>query len=182
MSQYHVEITDRQSSYAADPHYLRQAICQVLAAEAVASASISLVLVDDDQIHQINRQYLGHDYPTDVISFLLDQSVVDSDTTPDGEKCSEPDGRLDAADAVDRQPPQSGVRLEGELIVSTQTAVRAAAEHGWSPAAELLLYVVHGLLHLCGYDDVADNARPIMRSRERELMAMWGFCPIGLES
>ena len=73
-------------------------------------------------------------------------------------------------------------RLEGELIVSTETALREAAAHGWTPADELLLYVVHGLLHLCGYDDLTDEARPVMRAREREVLAGWQLVPTGLEA
>ena len=72
--------------------------------------------------------------------------------------------------------------VEGELIVSTETALREAAAHGWSPHDEVLLYVVHGVLHLCGYDDLTDEARPAMRVREREVLAGWQLVPTGLEA
>lgn len=67
--------------------------------------------------------------------------------------------------------PADGGKLEGELVVSLDTAARVAAEHGWSLAAETLLYLVHGTLHLCGYDDLSDQARPTMRRREREILS-----------
>lgn len=67
--------------------------------------------------------------------------------------------------------PSDSEKLEGELVVSLDTAARVAAQHGWSLAAETLLYLVHGTLHLCGYDDLSDQARPIMRRREREILS-----------
>ena len=160
MSHYTIEITGQDTSSDADWSFFRDAIRRVLQEENVASATISLAFVNDAEIHRINREYLEHDHPTDVISFLLN----DPSETP--------------ADA-DLVPPD--VTINGELIVSTETAGREAGSHGWSPRAELLLYVVHGLLHLCGYDDLTDAARPEMRSRERELLALWGYCPTGLE-
>ena len=72
--------------------------------------------------------------------------------------------------------------MDGELIVSTETAVREAHAHGWLAEDELILYVVHGLLHLCGYDDLTDDARPLMRSRERQMLALWELTPTGLEA
>jgi probable rRNA maturation factor len=61
------------------------------------------------------------------------------------------------------------------LIISAEMAARTAAEIGADPAAELSLYLVHGLLHLCGFDDVdpADAAR--MRAREAEVLAREGI-------
>lgn len=151
MSEYTIDISDQELSPHVEHPFLADVIRRVLAEEKVDSATISVALVSDDEIHKINRQYLGHDYPTDVISFLLNKSS------------------------------EEGVKINGELIVSTETAVREAIVHGWSPREELLLYVVHGLLHLCGYDDVTDAERPRMRSREKDLLAIWGFCPTGLE-
>ena len=67
--------------------------------------------------------------------------------------------------------------VQGEIIVSGQTAVRSAAEYGWSAADELLLYVVHGCLHLVGYDDGTPQARAEMRARERHYLADFGLQP-----
>src|ERR1700751_2694865 len=62
---------------------------------------------------------------------------------------------------------QSKNNLQGELAISTETACTAAAERNRSPADELLLYIIHGTLHLCGYDDFEDESRALMRARER---------------
>ncbi len=65
--------------------------------------------------------------------------------------------------------------LSGELVVSTETAARVAGEIGAPPWNEVALYVVHGLLHLCGYDDLDDDAAALMRRREDEAMAREGL-------
>ena len=169
MPAYLIEIADQQSSLFVERAFLEMAVERVLVEEGISSARISIALVDDAEIHRINRQFLGHDYPTDVVSFRLDD-LENSDVTIDAMSPASSEASNDSA-----------LPLEGELIVSTETAIREAGAQGWSPTAELLLYVVHGLLHLCGYDDLTDEARPVMRSRERELLAIWGFCPTGLE-
>lgn len=58
-------------------------------------------------------------------------------------------------------------RLEGEIIVSADEALLNAANYGWSAEAELTLYAIHGALHLCGYDDLDDDAAAVMHERER---------------
>lgn len=63
--------------------------------------------------------------------------------------------------------------LEGEIIVSAEMAISTAHELGWPAEHELLLYVIHGMLHLVGYDDKQPTAREEMRAAERE--AIWRF-------
>ena len=175
MPAYTIDITNHFSDSLVDQALLKEAIHRVLAEEGIASAVISLAIVSDAEIHRVNREFLGHDYPTDVISFLLNL------TAPDATDADDADPRND--DLVPTSPDDSLAAnfLEGELIVSRETAQREAVSHGWSLRAELLLYVVHGLLHLCGYDDLTDETRPLMRAREREILAIWEYCPTGLE-
>lgn len=72
--------------------------------------------------------------------------------------------------------PPGAKRLEAEILISTETARAAAAEHGGHPPAhEVALYLVHGLLHLCGYDDHDEADRATMRRREAELLAAAGI-------
>ena len=155
MFQFEIDISDQQSLLSVSHERLREVIERVLTEESIMDAQISLALVDDASIHRINRDFLGHDYPTDVISFHLNpESSQDSEVK----------------------------QLEGELVVSTETALREAHSHGWTAENELTLYVVHGLLHLCGYDDLTDQARPVMRQRERQMLALWQLTPTGLEA
>ena len=68
----------------------------------------------------------------------------------------------------------NGNTVNGELVVSAETARRAGAEHGMAPHDELLLYIVHGTLHLVGCDDQTDDARRAMRAHERSFIAAIG--------
>jgi probable rRNA maturation factor len=154
-SPYRVDITRRCLPHAISDERLRQAACATLRAEGMAFAEISLLLTGDDEIHQINRQWLKHDYPTDVISFSLGD-----------------------AESTEKQPAETR-RIEGELIISLETAQRVAAEEGCSLEAEVVLYLVHGLLHLCGYDDGTEFDRTIMRKRERDILSQLHLLPDG---
>ncbi|MGI5831660.1 MAG: rRNA maturation RNase YbeY [Thermoguttaceae bacterium] len=73
--------------------------------------------------------------------------------------------------------PESGL-LEGNVIVSDETAAERAADYGWSAESELLLYVVHGALHLVGYNDHTQDDEPQMRAKEREYLALVGITEV----
>lgn len=67
--------------------------------------------------------------------------------------------------------------VEGEIIVSADTAATSARRFGWSAENELLLYVIHGALHLVGYDDLEPEAQAEMRRRERAYLGQFGMTP-----
>ncbi|HVA45706.1 MAG TPA: rRNA maturation RNase YbeY [Pirellulales bacterium] len=136
-----IAITNEQDGLTIDAARLRAAVAGVLSGEGIAEGEISLAVVDDPTIHALNRRWLDHDEPTDVLSFVLEQA----------------DGYLD-----------------GEIIVSADTARARAEEFGWSAAEELLLYVIHGALHLAGYDDKDPADREVMRERERHYLRVQG--------
>jgi probable rRNA maturation factor len=138
-----IEISNRQTALSADIGRMRGAVAAVLEEEGLADAAINIALVDDPTIHDLNRRFLNHDEPTDVLSFVLDDA----------------DG------------------LEGDVIVSVETAIRSAAHYHWPAADELLLYVIHGTLHLVGYDDLDPVSRAEMRSREQHYLAALGLQP-----
>lgn len=73
--------------------------------------------------------------------------------------------------AYEQQPP----RIEGELVASLDTAAREAAELGWPVLNELLLYVVHGVLHICGMDDQSAESRRQMRIVEQQVLSSLGI-------
>jgi probable rRNA maturation factor len=117
---------------------------RILADAGFRNGTISIAIVDDTTIHRLNRQYLQHDYPTDVLSFLLDS-----------------------------QPEQG--RIDGEVIVSDETARRQAPQYGWSADEERLLYIVHGTLHLAGLDDATDALRAEMQNAEDQYLTLLGI-------
>lgn len=68
--------------------------------------------------------------------------------------------------------------ISGELIVSAETARRQARRYGWPVAHEMLLYVVHGVLHIAGLDDQTNHQRSIMRAAERAVLKQFGIDPV----
>lgn len=154
---YEIDIADCQEHLAIDEDFVTEVVRRTLEAEQVSSASISIAIVDNGRIHEINRQYLNHDYETDVISFLLETSAGSG---CDGSSSNGPRGR--------------GLQIDGEVIVSTEMAIDMAADYDWSPLDEFTLYIVHGLLHLCGYDDLTEDELPIMRARECDILELLG--------
>jgi probable rRNA maturation factor len=122
---------------------LREAARAVLEGEKVPEARVSLAFVDNPTIHNLNKRFLNHDEPTDVLSFPV----------------SGPGART----------------LEGEIVIGAEVAKAQAEERGHDVAVELALYVIHGLLHLCGYDDHSEKERKAMRERERQYLQELGY-------
>jgi probable rRNA maturation factor len=139
---YRVFVANEQTSLAIDESRIQAAVRTVLASSDCTSANISIAVVDDSMMHALNNQYLKHDYSTDVLSFVLDDS----------------EGALD-----------------GEVIVSADTAIREAAEAGWSAENELLLYVIHGSLHLIGHDDHEPSDQAEMYAAEASCLKQLGL-------
>ncbi len=160
ISRYEVEIDDSQKVLKVDHRRLVDVVRSVLAAEKCVSATISIAIVDNKTIHDLNVRYLQHDYPTDVLSFLLEEEF-DAASLP-----------------IPKSAPRGcGKRIEGEIILSSEIAKKMATKYRWRPLDEVTLYVVHGLLHLCGYDDTTQKNQTAMQRREREVLADWGLSP-----
>jgi probable rRNA maturation factor len=133
-----------------DEGWLRRIAHTVLKAEGVApSYEVSLVFTDSEKVRQLNRDYRGVDEPTDVLAFyMLPQKEADSSFA---------------------LPPDGVTRL-GEVIISYPQAAEQAREQGYSPEKELALLIIHGILHLLGYDHEEPEGESKMRGRERELL------------
>ena len=114
------------------------------------NTEIDVTIVDDEAIHEINREYRGIDRPTDVISFALDDDLEDSD---------EPD-LIDGPEE----------HLLGDIIISAETAQRQADEFGHGLEREILYLGVHSLLHLLGYDHMEPEDKKLMRAKEEEAL------------
>jgi probable rRNA maturation factor len=116
-----------------------------LAAEGVTRPlAVSLVITDDATIQALHAAHMGIDEPTDVLTFPLDD-----------------DKSFLSAEAVP---------LLGEVVVSCETAAAQAATYGQTPSREVGFLVVHGLLHLLGYDDATPEARARMLARQEALL------------
>lgn len=169
MAAYQIDIHNAQSSVLLEEAFLRDVAVHVLQAERVAAAQISIALVDNATIRRLNRDYLSHDEETDVLSFLLDSSVRPAPARR-GDTC----GGAASADVV---PRGAGKRLEGEVVISAEMAAAVAPDFRWTPRDEVVLYLVHGLLHLAGYDDLDPAERRLMRRRECVMLERWGLAP-----
>jgi probable rRNA maturation factor len=143
-----IEITDLQDYVLLDRKLILQAVRRVIKDEGKSAKSLSIVLTDNRHIRDLNRQFLGHDSMTDVISFPLED--VDGATSGN-----------------------SGIN--GEIIASAELAHQQAQSSSADPKAELMLYVIHGLLHLMGYDDRNPQAAKRMHQREDVLLEELGF-------
>jgi probable rRNA maturation factor len=140
------------------------------AARAPAPASIGLNLSDDRELAELNLAHLGHEGPTDVLSFpLLPLVAFPSHSGQD------PGLRRPATPFA--LPPGRRVHL-GDVVVSVERAVEQANEgrggqtgdRRWSPADELRLIVTHGTLHICGWDHAEPAEEAAMRAAERKLL------------
>jgi len=151
---YDIVITNSQTCVDINEERLHQSAEHLLREEQIREAEISIVLLDNAEIHELNRQYLQHDYPTDVLSFLLESEELPAD-----------------------ESSEAGTRIEGEVIISTEMAREMAEDFEWSAEDETLLYLIHGLLHMTGYDDLTPEDQQIMRQREREILQHWQLVP-----
>ncbi len=172
---FEIDISNDQKFIQIDIKQLTHAIAHALQVEQVASAVISVSIVDNAAIHAINREHLQHDYPTDVISFQLDCAIPgDGDDFEDDDESTVEHQSVEPRSELRAQ----GARIEGEIIASAQMAVDMAASGQWTAMNELMLYVVHGLLHICGYDDLTADEKRIMRGRERAVLQELGLQPV----
>ncbi len=125
---------------------LRSICAHVLKQEGVErEVEISLSFVDEDEMHELNREWRGIDRTTDVLSFECD-SAFDESIGPD--------------DTLEL----------GDIILAPEVIARQAPGFGNEPADECRLMLVHGMLHLLGYDHIEDDEAEVMEAREDELL------------
>jgi len=130
--------------------WARKIAQEVLKAESVAPPyEISIVFTNPETVQRLNRDYRGVDEPTDVLAFYM---------LPQQE--SEPSFIL----------PPDGILHLGEIIISYPQAVEQARKQRHSSEKELALLIIHGILHLLGYDHEKPEEEAKMRAREKELL------------
>jgi len=149
---YQISISVETDLDAPPDEELVRAVAHTLRRHHCPTADISIALVDDAQIATLNEQYLGHEGPTDVLSFEL------------GDSATQANGQCRSVD--------------GEIVISLETAAREGAGRGHTATAEALLYAIHGTLHLLGYlDDDAEQAATMHRL-EDAILAEIGVGPV----
>ena len=133
-------------------------------------ADLVVVLVDDRRIGELNRDYRGKDRPTDVLSFpQSDDPVAHAGVlATDAAAPVSPATVSDPPDLSDQG--EAGILL-GDVVISMDTAGRQAAAGGWDLDSELSRLVLHGFLHLLGYDHENDAAEAVRMQEVEEKLA-----------
>jgi probable rRNA maturation factor len=111
---------------------IRKLVDKVISDEGKVPGDLNFILTNDSSIRKINRQFLQHNYYTDVISFDNSKDNV----------------------------------VSGEVYISLDTVKINALNYKVSLRLELIRVIIHGILHLCGYDDKSETERGLMRTRE----------------
>ncbi len=135
-----------------DASWLESVAEKVLVARGVSSgAELGLVITGQEKVRQLNLSYLGKDEPTDVLAFAM---------------IPEPPG----GDLVPFVLPPDGIKHLGEVIISYPQAVIQSEEHHHSVKREIAILIIHGMLHLLGYDHDKPEPEREMRAREAEIL------------
>jgi len=133
-----VSVSSRQKAVRVPRKRIAELVPFVAEAEGVVLAEVDVAVVSAEEIATLNRRYLRHAGPTDVLSFDLSR------------------------------PGDRG--LVAQLVVCGDVAVTEAAARGLRPQQELMLYVIHGLLHVMGYDDRRPPDAARMHAREEHVL------------
>ncbi len=141
-----IQVQNRQRKYSIDTGSLRNWLATLLSHLKLEEVEVSLVLVSNPKIKQLNHTYRKENYPTDVLAFPLWEGEI----------------------VFTPGPPI----LLGDIVISVEKAARQAQEHRHSLETEMAVLVVHGLLHLLGYDHINDAEASQMQRKERELLTV----------
>lgn len=125
----------------------------LLAENVSGDVEVSIVLVDDEYIQNLNKSYRSIDAPTDVLSFSMRESVDESDISFE---CDEEE-------------------LLGDVVISLERARSQAEEYGHSIEREIGFLTTHGILHLLGYDHETESERAVMRNKEEGILESIGL-------
>lgn len=131
--------------------WLRRLVKEVLAAEGAGPVEMGLVIAGDDTVQRLNRDYRRIDAPTDVLAFSLQET-----SSPEEPFILPPDGLTHL----------------GEVIICQPQAERQALEQGHSLRRELAILLVHGILHLLGYDHETPEEEPKMKAEEQRILSL----------
>lgn len=139
-------ITNECPEVKVDDLIIKQHIATILNSLHCNEHEISILFVGDQGIRDLNQQFRAIDRPTDVLSF---------------------------PQISEGEPEIPGAPLLGDVAISLETARRQSAEHGLSLAEELTLLLIHGILHLLGYDhEISNQEEERMRKKTRELFEL----------
>lgn len=126
-------------------------------------AEVNVLLTDNEDIRQINKEYRDIDNATDVLSFPM----ADYDSPSDFYRLEDM--------ASDYFNPETGELLLGDIVISVDKVKEQAEKYGHSETRELAFLVAHSMLHLCGYDHMVDEERLVMEKKQEEILKRGGY-------
>lgn len=119
---------------------------------------LNVILTDNKEMKEINREYRDIDTPTDVLSFPMISYESPGDFSV-----------LDEADN-DSFNPETGELLLGDIIISVEKVMEQAIEYGHSEERELAFLAAHSMMHLFGYDHMEEEERMVMEDKQRKVL------------
>ena len=150
-------LIDEELEVCIDVGWLKKVAEQVLVAQGVSSnAELGLFIAGEERVRQLNRNYRGKDAPTDVLAFAM-----------------LPEQSAQGMTGTDFPPfviPPDGVLHLGEVIISYPQAVTQAEEHQHSVKREIAILLIHGVLHLLGFEHNKPVLKRKMTAREAEIL------------
>ena len=149
--------------WSPDPEW-QSRLSELIASTSSSDVVLQVVLTDDETLHEHNREYRGIDRPTDVLSFsyLEGHEGRGESLLPAG---------ADLNDYLDPPAFEEDVPLAGQILVSVETVVARGAVHTSSIDHEMGFMLVHGMLHVLGFDHADDEEAASMRAQEEQMMA-----------
>jgi probable rRNA maturation factor len=157
-----VFVADEQSSHPVDGARWQKLAQDVLGAEGIrGDAELSLLFVDESAMSELNKRFMGHDGPTDVLAFPIEDDLVGAGRWPD----NGPTGPASNRAEVEEAP-----LLLGDVVLCPAVAAANAPSHAGTYDDELALLVVHGILHVLGMDHADPDDAATMQAKERSLL------------
>ena len=152
---------DEQTEYPIDLERW-VALCRAALEEELVKppAEVSLIFCNEETIASLNEEFMGKVGPTDVLSFPIEPEEDVTGRAPDA-------GGTGPGEHPEEQMPQ----LVGDILLCPAVAARNAVDHEVSFEDEVALLIVHGVLHLRGWDHMIDDEAEAMEAREREILA-----------
>ena len=124
---------------------------------------IYVTMVDNEAIHEINKEHRGIDRPTDVLSF----PNLDFETPGDFGLIEENEAQY--------FDPETGMLVMGDIVISVEKVKEQALEYGHSMKREFAFLVAHSMLHLCGYDHMEREEAAVMEAKQKEALEALGI-------
>jgi len=137
-----IQIIDQQQDLSISAEQAQAIVHHVLSSEGKRCDEVAIHFVDNKRISELHQQFFDRSYPTDCISFPIDSPEEKGD---------------------------NGYCILGDVFICPKVALDYAQEHHADPYHEATLYLVHGLLHLLGYDDVGDMEPAMREAEERHI-------------